>query len=142
MLLSVTIIPSLLQETVETGPPVEVQVRVNTGGSVAGSVFNWKVMSPGIVTCPVGGKEQQLRTAKNVTQLYCKLNSILVTTKHRDLYIQFANFVDSDRECTSFHTATCIRVTKSVISHIPYTEPRCSYMRCHCPRILVLAKMF
>ena len=31
------------------GPPVEVQVRVNTGGSVAGSVSNWKVMSPGIV---------------------------------------------------------------------------------------------
>ena len=35
------------------GPPVEVQVRVNTGGSVAGSVSNWKAMSPGIVTCPV-----------------------------------------------------------------------------------------
>ena len=35
------------------GPPVEVQVRVNTGGSVAGSVSNWKVMSPGIVTWPV-----------------------------------------------------------------------------------------
>ena len=34
-------------------PPVEVQVRVNTGGSVAGSVSNWKVISPGIVTCPV-----------------------------------------------------------------------------------------
>ena len=41
------------------GPPVEVQVRVNTGGSVVGSVSNWKVSSPGIVTCPVGGKEQQ-----------------------------------------------------------------------------------
>ena len=39
------------------GPPVEVQVRVNTGGSVAGSVFNWKVISPGIVTWPVGGKD-------------------------------------------------------------------------------------
>ena len=38
------------------GPPVEVQVRVNTGGSVAGSVSNWKVISPGIVICPVGGK--------------------------------------------------------------------------------------
>ena len=37
------------------GPPVEVQVRVNTGGSVAGSVFNWKMISPGIVTWPVGG---------------------------------------------------------------------------------------
>ena len=40
------------------GPPVEVQVRVNTGGSVAGSVSNWKVMSPGIVTWPVGGTKQ------------------------------------------------------------------------------------
>ena len=30
------------------GPPVEVQVRVNAG--VTGSVFNWKVTSPGIVT--------------------------------------------------------------------------------------------
>ena len=49
--------PSLLQETVETGPPVEVQVRVNTAGSVAGSVSNWKVISPGIVTWPVGGKD-------------------------------------------------------------------------------------
>ena len=47
--------PSLLQETVVAGPPVEVQVRVNTGGSVAGSVFNWKVISPGIITWPVGG---------------------------------------------------------------------------------------
>ena len=41
------------------GPPVEVQVRVNTGRAVAGSVSNWKVMSPGIVTWPVEGKEQQ-----------------------------------------------------------------------------------
>ena len=40
------------------GPPVEVEVRVNTGGSVAGSVSNWKVMSPGIVTWPVGGTKQ------------------------------------------------------------------------------------
>ena len=38
------------------GPPVEVQVRVNTRGSVAGSVCNWKVISPGIVTWPVEGK--------------------------------------------------------------------------------------
>ena len=38
------------------GPPVEVQVRVNTGVSVDGSVSNWKVISPGIVTWPVGGK--------------------------------------------------------------------------------------
>ena len=48
------------------GPPVEVQVMVNTGGSVAGSVFNWKVMSPGIVTWPVGGiREQHLKFHKN-----------------------------------------------------------------------------
>ena len=40
------------------GPPVEVQVRVNTGGSVVGSVSNWKVISPGIVTWPVGGTKQ------------------------------------------------------------------------------------
>ena len=40
------------------GPPVEVQVRVNTGGSVAGSVSNWKVISPGIVTWPFGGTKQ------------------------------------------------------------------------------------
>ena len=38
------------------GPPVEVQVRVNTGGSVAGSVFNWKMISPRIATWPVEGK--------------------------------------------------------------------------------------
>ena len=48
--------PSLLQETVVAGPPVEMQVRVNTGGLVAVSVFNWKVISPGIVTWPVEGK--------------------------------------------------------------------------------------
>ena len=32
---------------------MEVQVRMNTGGSVAGSVSNWKVISPGIVTLPI-----------------------------------------------------------------------------------------
>ena len=32
------------------GPPAEVQLRVNTGGSVAGSVSNWKMISPGIET--------------------------------------------------------------------------------------------
>ena len=37
------------------GPPVEVQVRVNTGGSVIGSVSNWKVISLEIITWPVGG---------------------------------------------------------------------------------------
>ena len=49
--------PSLLQETVVAGPPVEVQVRVNTGGSVAGFVSNWKITLPGIVTWPVGGND-------------------------------------------------------------------------------------
>ena len=39
------------------GPPVEVQVRVNTGGLVIGSVFNWKMISTGIVTWPVGRKD-------------------------------------------------------------------------------------
>ena len=63
MLSSLSIVPSLLQETVETGPPVEVQVRVNTGGSVAGSVSNWKVSSPGIVTWPVGGTNITLSVA-------------------------------------------------------------------------------
>ena len=42
------------------GLPVEVQVRVNTGGSVAGSVFNWKVSSPGIVTWPAGGERKTI----------------------------------------------------------------------------------
>ena len=55
MLSSLSIMPSLLQETGGAGPPVEVQVRVNTGGSVPGSVSNWKAISLGIVTCPVGG---------------------------------------------------------------------------------------
>ena len=50
-------VPSLLQETVDGGPPVEVVVRVNTGGSVARSVSNWKVISPSIVTWPVGGED-------------------------------------------------------------------------------------
>ena len=51
------------------GPPVEVQVRVKTGGSVAGSVSNWKEMSPGIVTWPVGGK------VKTITQMGQDLNT-------------------------------------------------------------------
>ena len=62
------------------GPPVEVQVRVNTGGSVAGSVSNWKVISPGILTWPVGGKRQLVKMSHKL--LCCKLNlleSILVT---------------------------------------------------------------
>ena len=47
------------------GPPVEVQVRVNTGGSVAGSVFNWKVSSSEIVTCPVGSENRNTNMAGN-----------------------------------------------------------------------------
>ena len=46
--------PSLLQETAGPGTPVEVQVRVNTGGSVAGSVSNLKVISS--LTWPVEAK--------------------------------------------------------------------------------------
>ena len=42
----------LVQETVVAGPPVEVQVRVNTGGSVSGSVSNWKLIAPEIITWP------------------------------------------------------------------------------------------
>ena len=49
------------------GPPVEVQVRVNTGGSVAGSVSNWKMTSPGIVTWPVGGMNITLSVAIPIT---------------------------------------------------------------------------
>ena len=42
----------LVQETVMAGPPVEVQVRVNTRGSASGSVSNWKLIAPEIVTWP------------------------------------------------------------------------------------------
>ena len=46
------------------GPPVEVQVRVNTGGSVAGSVSSWKVISPRIETWPVGEKKTSYTCGK------------------------------------------------------------------------------
>ena len=52
-LLAVTVSLSLVQKTVVAGPPVEVQVRVNTGGSTMGSVCNWKLIPPEIVTIPV-----------------------------------------------------------------------------------------
>jgi len=42
----------LVQETLVAGPPVEVQVRVNTGWSVLGSVSNWKLIAPEIITWP------------------------------------------------------------------------------------------
>ena len=51
MLSSLSIVPFILQETVETGPPVEVQVRLNTGVTASS---NWKVISSGIVIWPVG----------------------------------------------------------------------------------------
>ena len=50
------------------GPPVEVQVRVNTGGSVAGSVSNWKVISPEIQ--PVGRKNFYLYVAYHAYTRY------------------------------------------------------------------------
>ena len=37
-------------------------MRVNIGGSVAGFVSNWKVISPGTVTCPVGGSTRNYIT--------------------------------------------------------------------------------
>ena len=42
----------------ETGPPVEVQVRVNTGVTASS---NWKVISSGIVTWPFGGKDNGIK---------------------------------------------------------------------------------
>ena len=47
-----------------TGPPVEVQVRVNTGVTASS---NWKVISSGIVTCPVGGYNITLSVAILIT---------------------------------------------------------------------------
>ena len=49
---------------------MEVQVRVNTGGSVAGSVFNWKVISPRIVTWPVEGESK--KSDPNMARLFCE----------------------------------------------------------------------
>ena len=43
-----------VQATVVAGPPVEVQVRVNTGGAMLGSVSNWKLIVPEIITWPPG----------------------------------------------------------------------------------------
>jgi len=42
----------LVQDTVVAGPPVEVHVRVNTGWSMLGSVSNWKLIAPEIITWP------------------------------------------------------------------------------------------
>ena len=68
------------------GPPVEVQVRVNTGGSVAGSVFNWKVISPEIVTWPVGGRNINIchqATLLPFCNIYSQQNVIMFTVKYR-----------------------------------------------------------
>ena len=46
------------------GPPVEVQVRLNTGVTASS---NWKAISPGIVTCPVGGRNITLSVAILIT---------------------------------------------------------------------------
>ena len=65
----------------ETGPPVEVQVSMNTGGSVAGSVSNWKVISPGIVTCPVGIENRNTITIEISTS-----DIVLSSTSQQHLY--------------------------------------------------------
>ena len=53
----VTVLSFLVQETMVARPPVELQVRVNTGGSVVGCVSNWKLIPPEIVTTPVRVKQ-------------------------------------------------------------------------------------
>ena len=63
------------------GPPVEVQVRVNTGGSMAGSVSNWKVISPGILTWPVGGKDPSHTCDQALTPPLTVSVMLLFTTK-------------------------------------------------------------
>jgi len=45
-----SIVLPFVQETVVAGPPVEVQVRVNSGVAANRSEFNWKLISSGIVT--------------------------------------------------------------------------------------------
>jgi len=47
---TLSILQSLVQETVVAGPPVEVQVRVNSDVAANRSEFNWKLISFGIVT--------------------------------------------------------------------------------------------
>ena len=49
---AVTVLPFLVQEIVVAGPPVEVQVRVNTGESELDSVSNWKFIAPEILIWP------------------------------------------------------------------------------------------
>ena len=49
---ALSIVLPLVQETVVAGPPVELQVRVNTGVLAFSSEFNWNLMSPGINTAP------------------------------------------------------------------------------------------
>ena len=47
-----TTTPSLFQETVVAGPPVEVQVRVNTGVAASTSEVNWNWIVPCILGPP------------------------------------------------------------------------------------------
>ena len=49
---------------------MEVQVRVNTGGSVAGSVSNWKVISPGIETYQSALSNIRLNLTWSLGQVY------------------------------------------------------------------------
>jgi len=58
----------LVQETVVAGPPVEVQVRVNTGESEFGSVSNWKLIPPDIVTSPPDRVKQRILCQISVGQ--------------------------------------------------------------------------
>ena len=65
---SLRVTSPLVQETVVAGPPVEVQVRVNTGGSEFGSVSNWKLIPPEIVTSPPDRIKQRLPCQTSVGQ--------------------------------------------------------------------------
>ena len=62
MLSSMSIVPFLFQITVVARPPVEVQVRVNTGVSVARFVTNWKVIFSRILTWPASLKKKNHHT--------------------------------------------------------------------------------
>ena len=54
------------------GPPVEVQVRVNTG---VAALLRWKLISSGIVTWPVGGKNSTItEVSKRCCSIFYKAN--------------------------------------------------------------------
>ena len=65
--------------------------------------------------------------------------SYITTGNLGGFYTQFAKFVDSDWECTSYHTAISIHSTESVIFHILYWT-KAFHMWCHCSRIPVLVR--